>query len=505
MRTLWVAATIMIFASFSMLRIPSSISTQGPIPAFVDQTSPQRYVTLFPISASPNPSPWVLYPDPDNNTVWVAGYATGTPLISKIWQFFVGNQSSRSILTLKNTIVNSIIADPLRNKVWFAYNSTVGYYSTLYRNTTYPLSFPNESPQYLTLDHQGRLWISLAGNFGASEIAMFDEASGLKTYPIRTANATVWGITVAPDNSIWFAEAISKKIGHLVLSDPYQLTEYPAPSSLNLQAPVQVAVDSSGNVWFTDHGDNQFGVFHPPDTWKTFPIGYCPPNGCPYGLPNAISIDAKNTIWFSEHIAGRIARYDPSSGVLTEYVVPSSSGTPFTWWSAPGQNNRVWFVAWGTGEIGYINASMPVPFSLTGQSTDLVIPRGSSRSVSVQTSLAEGTLSFWVSALTQDDNGGFPAQIFGSSSSNLTPSNSPQTVTFSISAAWNATLTPRYVALTAYNGQVAMNVYVRIVVVESSTPYFALGFASTIALGSLVIYLRRPKRPRASTRQPRHG
>ena len=191
MQMLQVAATILIFASFSMLGIPSSISSQVPVSAFVHQTSPQRYVTLFPISGSPNPSPWVLYPGPDNNTVWVAGYATGTPQVSKIWQFFVGNESSRSILTLKNTIVNSIIVDHLRNRVWFAYNSTVGYYSTLYENTTYPFSFPNESPQYLTLDHQGRLWISLAGNFGASEIAMFDDPSGLTTYPIRTANATV--------------------------------------------------------------------------------------------------------------------------------------------------------------------------------------------------------------------------------------------------------------------------------------------------------------------------
>lgn len=485
--------------------ISSSISTQGPIPAFVHQTNPQYYVTLFPISASPDPSPWVLYPDPDNNTVWVAGYATGTPQVSKIWEFFVGNESSRLILTLKNTIVNSIIVDHLQNKVWFDYNSTVGYYNTLYRNTTYPLSFPNESPQYLTLDHQGRLWISVAGNDGASEIAMFDEASGLKTYPIRTANATVQGITVAPDNSIWFAEAISKKIGHLVPSDPYQLTEYSAPSSLNLQAPVQVAVDNSGNVWFTDHGDNQFGRFHPPDTWQTFPIGYCPPNGCPYGLPNAISIDAKNTIWFSEHIAGRIGHYDPSSGILTEYVIPSSSGPPLTWWSVPGQNNRVWFVAWGTGEIGYVDASISVPFSLIEHTGDLVIQRGGSRSVSIQTNLAEGTLSFWVSALTQDDNGGFPAQIFGSSSSNLTPSNNPQTATFSISAAWNATLTPRYVALTAYDGEVAMNVHVRIVVVEASTPYVALGFASIIALGSLVIYLRRPRRPSAFARRLKQG
>ena len=495
LRVLLATAIILILASSSTqgVSVLKTGSTPEANPALVRQASPQRYVTLFPVSSSPNPSPWILYPDSDNSTVWVAGFATGTPLISRIWEFFVANASSRTILSLSNTIVNSIIVDHFHNKLWFAYNSTVGYYSTLYGNTTYPLVFPNESPQYLALDHQGRLWMTLSGNLGASEIAVYNETS-LEKYPVRTANATVQGITVAPDDSIWFAEATSKKIGHLVPSDPYQLTEFRAPSSLNLQAPVQVAVDNSGNVWFTDHGDNQFGVFNPPSTWQTFPIGYCPPNGCPYGLPNAISIDAKNTIWFSEHIAGRIAHYEPQNGLLIEYIVSPSSGTPLTWWSAPGRNNLVWFVAWGAGEIGYVNASVPIPFSLARHSGDLTIQRGSSRSVSLTVSLTQGALSFGVSPLTQDDNGGFPSQVFGSSSSNLTPVAGSQTATLSLSAAWNATVTPRYVALTASDGEVAMNVYVKVVVVEASTPYVALGFASAIALGGLVFLLRRPRR-----------
>src|SRR5438105_4981117 len=136
MRVLRATTILLIFTSFPMLGIPSSTPMHNAMPMLVHQASSQHYVTLFPISSSPDPSPWVLYPDPDNSTVWVAGYATGTPPVSKIWEFFVGNESSRSILTLPNTIVNSIIVDHSHNKVWFAYNSTVGYYNTQYRNTT---------------------------------------------------------------------------------------------------------------------------------------------------------------------------------------------------------------------------------------------------------------------------------------------------------------------------------------------------------------------------------
>jgi hypothetical protein len=327
---------------------------------------------------------------------------------------------------------------------------------------------------------------------------MYDPLSHLnQTYPVRTSGAIVQGITVSPSgNTIWFAEAGSKKIGRLVPAVSPVPDEFSPPSYVNLAAPIQVAVDSSGNVWFTDHGSNQFGVFDPlTNVWKVFPIGFCSDN-CVYGLPNAIFVDAKNTIWFSEHIAGRVGHYDPSSGILTEYVVHGSS-TPLMWWAMPGPNNLVWFVAWGLGEIGYVNASIPVPFSLSGPSADVVVQRGSSVNVPVRaSSQSTAILSFGISPVTQDQSLQFPAQLYGPSPANLTLNQNSQTVTFSVSAAWNATLAPRYMALTASDGRVAVSVHVRLVVVEASAPLVALGFSSMIVLGGVTLYLRRPKRPK---------
>jgi hypothetical protein len=255
-------------------------------------------------------------------------------------------------------------------------------------------------------------------------------------------------------------------------------------------------VDTSGDVWFTDHGSNQFGEFNPQTSvWKVFPIGYCPDN-CVYGLPNAIFVDSKNTIWFSEHIAGHVAHYDPSTGVLTEYAVPGSS-TPLMWWAMPGPNNLVWFVAWGLGQIGYVNASIPVPLSLSGRSTDLVVQRGSTATVPVQvTSRATTGLSFGISPVTQDQPLQFTPQVYGASPSSLTLNNNSQAVSFSVSAAWNTTLGPRYVALTAYDGRVAVSAHVRVIVVEASAPYVALGFSSVIVFGGSMLYLRRPRKPK---------
>jgi streptogramin lyase len=392
-----------------------------------------------------------------------------------------------------------LVADSL-GRVWFTDNSTLAYYDSHRLTVNKTITFPNQNLEYLALDNQERIWMTVLGSNGASNVVMFDPTDGLNlTYPVRTSNAFIQGITIAPDNTVWFAEAGSMKLGHLAC-DSCNITEIPSPSSLDLAALSQVAVDKSGNVWFTDHaGDNQFGVFNPStNIWKTFPIGYCP-DACVSGLPNAIFVDTYNKIWFSEHIAGRVGRYDPSNGVLTEYVVsPTPSAFPLIWWARPGPNNLVWFVANGLGEVGYVNASLPVPFTLTGPSGDIAIQEGSSKSISVSVSFqGPGTLSLGVFPLTQDQpSSDSPAQLYGSGPSDIEPRNSNQTATISVSASWSATSGGRYVAITATGDKVAVSVHVRVMVVEASAPFVALGFSSAIVLGGFAVYLRRPRKPK---------
>ena len=163
----------------------------------------------------------------------------------------------------------------------------------------------------------------------------------------------------------------------------------------------------------------------------------------------------------------------------------------------PGPDNLVWFVAWGLGELGYVNASIPVPFSISGPGAGVVVQRGSSINVPMRVSSpGTATLSFGLSPVTEDQSLQFPPQVYGSSPSNLTLNNNSQTVSFSVSSAWNATLAPRYMALTVSDGQVAVSVHVRVVVAEASAPFVALGFSSLIVLGGLAFYVRRPRKPK---------
>ncbi|TMI14777.1 hypothetical protein E6H33_07410 [Candidatus Bathyarchaeota archaeon] len=476
--------------------------TVGPTVAL--QTSAQPYVTLLPKVPDSSPSPWLIYPT--SSTVWVAGIAT--PPRSQIREFFIDG-TSKGVLNLTNVIVSSILADPSNpsGKVWFTENSTLAFYDTSKASETKAITFPNQSIQYLAADPQGKIWMSMVGASGSSSIAVYDPLSNSnQTYSVPTSGAIAQGLAIAPPgNAIWFAEGGSKKIGRLILGVSPSFSEFSPPSSVNLAFPEQVAVDASGNVWFTDHGTNQFGVFSPQTTqWKVFPIGYCHDN-CVYGLPNAIFVDPKNknTVWFSEHNAGRVARYDPSTGVLTEYQVPGSS-LPLMWWAMPGPNNLVWFVAWALGQIGYVNASVPVAISVNSVPSDVVVQRGGYQRVPVVVnSMDQGEFSLNSSAVTQDSPLYYPPQIYSSSQMDIVPASNQYSTSITVSAAWNATLGQRYVALTAFNGQVSLNVFVRVNVVDSSVSYVAVGFVSTIILGSFTIYVKQRKPKAKSVRRTR--
>src|SRR2546427_2490216 len=498
MRLSYALAPILILMFFSPLASHTASPTLIANQSDVVRPGPQAYVTFMQKPLDSSPSPWVLYPT--DTVVWVAGISTGPPPTSQIREYFVVNGTSKLVANLPNVTVSSLVADS-RGRVWFTDNSTLAYYDSQRSTVNKTITFPNQSLWYLALDHRERIWMTVLGSSGtSSKVVMLDPSDGSnRTYLVPTSNAFIQGITVAPDNATWFAEAGARKLGRIAC-DSCSIEEFSPPSSLNLAALTQVAVDNSGNVWFTDHeGDNQFGVFNlQTNVWKTFPIGYCP-DACVSGLPNAIFVDTRNEIWFSEHIAGRIGHYDPSSNVITEYFVPPTPTTfPLVWWARPGPNNLVWFVGNGLGEVGYVNASLPVPLTLAGPAGDVVIQKGSSKSIPASVSFqGPGTVSLGVFPLTQDQpSSNSPAQLYGSGPSDIGPSNSPQTATITVSASWSAIPGARYVAITATENNVAVSVHVRVVVVEASAPVVALGFSSAIVLGGFAVYLRRPRKSR---------
>ena len=467
-----------------------------------NSSSADPYVTTFPISQNSSDfTPFILYPASDR-TVWLVAIKQGniinntrTPPQAEIVNFTT-SVGAKPAITLVNAIPSDVVYDQARKRVWFLENDSLAYYNrtALPGNLTVEQTFPNGSPQFMTIDLKGRVWLTL---LGTNQIAEYDPSTKEppRLYNAPSPKASLQGVAIAPDGSVWFAEPVARRIGHLIpcQSTSCSITDYGPPNGIEITFPIQLTVDPAGTVWFTDHGSNQFGSFNPSThEWKVFPIGYCSTSFplCATGLPNAISVDSSGRIWFSEHYAGRVAEYNPSDETLTEYVVPATT-PPLIWWASPGPGNLVWFVGLGQGEIGYVNASMPIPFSITAVNS-IEVEQGGSKSVPVLVQKPVGESVFLnVSANSHDAPPGLSPLLYGSPIQGLLgPGNATTSNIFRISAAWNLGLGVRYLALTAYTNNVAVNTFVRVDVVPATTPYFSTGLASTIAIGSLALYWR---------------
>ncbi len=492
---------ILLTISFRFAGAPltGAVNVSSPVLYRNNPVGTNPYVTTFPISKNSSDfTPFVLYPA-SNKTVWVV---TIKPPQAQIVNFTIGGKP-HPVYNLTNAIPSDIFYDQKRNRVWFLENDSLAYYDASKGYTTIEHMFPGGSPQYMTNDTYGRIWITL---LGSNQVVAYDP-SGIvppQFFDAPVASASLQGITIGPDGTIWFAETTAKRIGHIIpcLTGSCNVTDYGPPPNVEIAFPIQLAVDRGGVVWFTDHGRGQFGSFNPSTgEWRAFGIGYCSEwynPDCPVGLPNAISLDSNGMIWFAEHFAGRVAKYDPTTASLTEYFVPAAT-IPYVWWMWPGPGNLVWFTAFGLGDIGYVNASLPVPISISTGVQSVKVEQGTSQPIPASiTDHAGGPVYLNVSTNGHDGPFGSAPLLYGFAiPSKIEPTANAVTVTFRVYAAWTADPGERYVTLTAYNGNVAVNAFVTVNVTlttlpfifRTSAPYVSVGFASSIGVGSFALYL----------------
>lgn len=458
---------------------------------------------------SSDPSPLLVAPVSDKS-VWIVTEGFGKHAFSQLVNFTVGAGFER-VATLPNSFPSDLIYDNIttdnNKRVWILENNSLAYYNPTSRNITVAETFPG-SPWYMTIDHNDHFWITLTG---PDRIVEYHHG-GIPVYhnitnscDIATYGCGLQGIALDPrDDSLWFAETYVGSIGHMTCNPSSQcsMSEYDPPSGLDTAGLIQVAVDKSGLVWFTLHDGNEFGNLNPTTKeWRVFPIGYCPDsyvNGCATGLPNAIFLDSRGQIWFSEHIAGRVATLVPGSGggtpnygTLVEYNLPTYSTvcprrcTPLVWWMRPGPGNLIWFISYGMGEIGYVNATMPIPFSVVSQS-EVNVVQGESVKIPVSTRYSVDFPSLNVSITRTESIANPPMLSWSIGPRRYSSIGGTENSTITLFAAWSSTLDSRYVAISAYDENVTVNTFVRVDVLPSLIVYSTVGVAGGISAFSLV-------------------
>jgi streptogramin lyase len=100
--------------------------------------------------------------------------------------------------------------------------------------------------------------------------------------------------------------------------------------------PLFVALDAAGKVWFTMPITNAIGVYDPlSGALAQWPVPT--PNSSPWGL----AFDHDGVLWFTEHSSNKVGSFDPVSRTFTEIATPTADSHPYGV-TVDGANN-VWF------------------------------------------------------------------------------------------------------------------------------------------------------------------
>lgn len=182
------------------------------------------------------------------------------------------------------------------------------------------------------IDGQGRVWF---GEMNRNYLGSFDPKTGQfwqQTPPMGKAG--IMGLLVAPDNTIWFAEQYANYIGHFFpgtgkyhiyqlpvvrQTDPANTTQTESLPS----APNDLALDSQGNLWFSELNANKIGRLNTANgSIRQYPLPSPNAKSTQELDPYGIAIDPQGTVWFTEVSTNRLGRLNPLNSQVTYFTPP---------------------------------------------------------------------------------------------------------------------------------------------------------------------------------------
>jgi len=156
---------------------------------------------------------------------------------------------------------------------------------------------------------------------------------------------SVYGIALAPDGNVWFAEfGGNHRIGR---ANPktMQIQEWTPPTAG--AKPRRIQVDTDGTVYFAEYEPGKIGRFDPKtETFKEFQLPGEEPT------PYALGIDRDHYIWFSSDYMDYIGRLDPKTGNVVQYPYTHSENTMREFFF--DKDGKMWFTSPSNNKVGYM-------------------------------------------------------------------------------------------------------------------------------------------------------
>jgi streptogramin lyase len=213
--------------------------------------------------------------------------------------------------------------------------------------TEFPLPNANSGPDDITVGPDGNLWfVEIVGN----RIGRITTAGVITEFPIPTAGSQPLGIASGSDGNLWFTEFEGNKIGRITTAGVF--TEYPLPIANS--SPIHIEAGPDGNLWFAQPGlesalrpggsllaaraaaaalnANQIGRVTTAGIVTEFTIPTAD------SQPVDIAVGSDNNLWFTEFDGNKIGKVDltvritamnANNGPASGGIVANLTGTSF--------------------------------------------------------------------------------------------------------------------------------------------------------------------------------
>ena len=289
-----------------------------------------------------------LYPRYDgNNTIWISD--AGEP---RLWKFTLDDKqfSSYEFFGI-STIFLDIDHD---GKIWFTDtpNSKIGNFDP--RTEKFEVieipslvdTSPYSIPIALKVDFDNNIWIAVVDT-DMLLVYSQDSKEFEQFLRVPTSESGPSALLLDDNGDVWFAEALSGKIG-VVDSKTFEITEF-APDT-PLDEPFALLFDKSGSLWIAEHIGPGITKFDP--ILETFDHVKAPN---PESLPFGMAIDKYDNIWFGQHVIDELGVYDPYNDQLIEVSIPTPES--FTQFITADDKGDIWFVEQRTKKLGVVSIS----------------------------------------------------------------------------------------------------------------------------------------------------
>ena len=343
----------------------------------------------------------------------------------------------------------------------------------------------------------------IINDFTGGRLSFLDYAQdkqGLLHYAIPSVmeNAVTSDFAIDSDKNVWYTNWIPSGQGILVKFDSpgyeFQSTQGEVTQGLLLQdfvewynfpagltTPNGVEVGPDQKIWLADTSSNYFFSFDPKTEEFTKYVTSIPTIDSYGNASGVIKNPVSRPYWIehsdgnlimNEHNANRIGVFNPSSETLVEYTVPSRNPN---WADCEGieycgvaqvfdfavAGEKIWFTEWVENNIGVVDTSIPLPFSINIDKDEITLEKGQTTQITLEVTKT-GSAHMYDASVNSSSTSTF-SDIIITHENNFSLSGKT-TISVEIMASEHALSGTHKVLLGAYTDDIAISQFITVTV-----------------------------------------